>query len=314
MSCARQAFALSAALFLSPALLAVTDATPNYAQERAEQATELTAPFNWFSLVALQWLKPGLTTVGSAPGNTLVLAGAPAHLLSAEQKDGKVTLVAADPSLRLNAKPIAPGTTLTEGEADTDALSSGTLRLWTIQRGDRRYLRVKDSNAPARLHFRGLRWYAPDPRFRVTARWIPYTIPHTLTTHNQIGQNYDTPVPGYVEFTLNGTTQKLLPLSVAAKYLWFVFRDETYRTDTYGGGRFLYADSPSNGPSQPGTVILDFNEAYNPPCAYSPYATCPLAAPENRLPSAIPAGEKRYSDDEDARPAASLQPPSRSAH
>ena len=306
---ARAAFALLFAACLPPVLLAQDP--PDYAKERAEAATSLTAPFDWLSLVALEWLKPGLTTVGSAPGNTVVLAGAPAHLLSAEQKDGTVVLVAADPSLRLNNQPVHAGTTLSDKEDEADALSSGTLRLWAIQRGDRRYLRIKDSNAPARLHFHGLRWYAPNPSLRITAQWIPYTTPHSFITHNQIGQSYSTPVPGYVQFTLNGATHTLLPLATSEKYPWFVFRDETYRSETYGGGRFLYTDPPSNGPSKPGTVILDFNEATNPPCAYSPYATCPLAAPENRLPIAIPAGEKRYAEDEPAQAAASQQTPAR---
>ncbi len=291
------------ALSLSSSV-AVAQAPPDYAKERAEMAEGLTAPFDWLSLVALEWLRPGVTTVGSAPGNTVILANAPAHLLSIKQEGGKVVLVAANPALRLGRRSVQPGATLSDGEAAADALSAGTLRLWAIQRGDRRYLRIKDSNAPARLHFHGLRWYAPDPSFRITARWIPYTTPHSFTTHNQIGQSYSTSVPGYVEFTRNGTAHTLLPLNTSGGQLWFVFRDETYRSETYGGGRFLYAGLPSNGLSNPGTVILDFNEAYNPPCAYSPYATCPMAAPENRLPFAIPAGEKRYTDDEEGASAA----------
>lgn len=304
MLATRRHLAPALLVLLAPSALApAAEPTPNYAADRAERAAGLTSPFGWFSLVALEWLQPGTTTVGSAPGSTVRLPGAPAHLLSVGQRNGKVTVLAADPSLRLGKEPVRPGSLLSDGEGDNDALSSGTLRLWAIARGDRRYLRIKNSDAPARLHFHGLRWYAPDPSLRITARWVPFSTPHTLTTHNQIGQSYDTPVPGYVEFTLGGATHRLLPLSTSDESLWFVFRDDSYRTTTYGGGRFLYTEPPSNGPTQPGTVVIDFNQAVNPPCAYSPFATCPLAAPENRLSVAIAAGEKRYAEDEEAQPA-----------
>ena len=168
------------------------------------------------------------------------------------------------------------------------------MRLWAIDRGGKRYLRVKDSDAPALKHFHGLSWYTPAATYRVEARWIPYTSPHTLNVLNKLGQITPTPVPGYVEFELAGKTQRLTPMEASEKGLWFVFLDATHRTTTDGGGRFLITGAPSNGLHTAGTVVLDFNEAVNPPCAYSPYATCPLAAPENRMTVAVPAGEKRY--------------------
>jgi uncharacterized protein (DUF1684 family) len=272
---------------------------PDYARERAERAQGLTQPYGWFSLVALEWLKPGVTTVGSAKDNSVVLAGAPAHLMALEQKDGKVALVASDSSLSLGGQPLHVGSShpmVGDREDNASAMASGTLRLWAIDRGGKRYLRVKDSDAPALKHFRGLRWYAPDRNYRVEARWIPYSSPHTMQVMNKLGQITPVPVPGYVEFELDGQKRTLVPMEAGKSGLWFVFRDATALHTTDGGGRFLTTDAPSNGLDKAGTVTLDFNEAVNPPCAYSPYATCPLAAPENRLPVPVPAGEKRYDD------------------
>jgi uncharacterized protein (DUF1684 family) len=268
---------------------------PDYAAERAARAQGLTQPYGWLSLTALEWLKPGVTTVGSAAGNTLVLAGAPDHLATFEQKGGKVTVTACAPSLTFHGRPLAAGTLLGSGEGDDSALASGRLRLWVIDRGGQRYLRVKDPEAPTLRQFHGLSWYPPDEHLRVTARWIPDAPPHVLHVTNEIGQVSTASIPGHVEFELNGAKQTLIPIEADAKDgLWFVFRDQTYLQTTYGGGRFLTTDVPSNGLGHPGTVVLDFNEAVNPPCAYSPFATCPLAPREARLPVAVPAGEKRY--------------------
>jgi uncharacterized protein (DUF1684 family) len=272
---------------------------PDYAHERAVRAQGLTQPYGWFSLVALEWLKPGVTTVGSAKDNSVVLVGAPAHLMVLEQKDGKVALVASDPSLSLGGQPLHAGNAhviISDREDNPSAMTSGTLRLWAIDRGGKRYLRVKDSDAPARKHFHGLHWYAPDRHYRVEALWIPYSSPHTMHVMNKLGQITPMPVPGYVEFKLDGKKQTLAPMEAGKDGLWFVFRDATALHMTDGGGRFLTTNAPSNGLEKPGTVTLEFNEAVNPPCAYSPYATCPLAAPENRLLVPVPAGEKRYDD------------------
>lgn len=271
----------------------VSAQAPDYAKDRAERATGLTTPYGWFSLVALEWLKPGISTVGSAKDNSIVLAGAPAHLMTVEEKDAEVKLLKADASLTMQGKRVSESV-VGENEGEAAALSSGTLRMWAIHRGDRRYLRVKDSNAPALKNFHGLSWYAPAKQYRVEARWIPYTSPHTLKVMNKLGQITPVQTPGYVEFELNGTKQTLVPMDAGKEGLFFVFRDLTAKTTTDGGGRFLSVDAPPGGLDKPGTLLIDFNEAVNPPCAYSPYATCPLASPENRLSVNVEAGEKRY--------------------
>lgn len=268
----------------------------DYAKERADRAKGLTTPYGWFSLVALDWLKPGTSTVGAAKDNSIVLAAAPAHLMTLEQKDGKVTLLKADPSLSVQGKQAGSGALIGDGEDDAAALATGTIKLWAIDRGGKRYLRVKDSEAPALKHFHGLSWYAPDQKYRIEAKWVPYTTPHTLQVMNKLGQITPTKVPGYVEFELNGMKQLLTPMESDKDGLFFVFRDATSRKTTDQGGRFLSTSGPSAGLDKPGTLTIDFNEAVNPPCAYSPYATCPLASPENRLPVPVNAGEKRYEE------------------
>ena len=291
---------VSAALLagvLSAAHRTLAQGTPpagDYAAERAQRAKDLTQPYGWFSLVALDWLKPGVITVGSAKDSSVVLPGAPAHLLTLEQAEGKVMPTAAAAGVTLHGQPVPLHVPLSDDEDDTAAVASGSLRLWVIDRGGKRYLRVKDSAAPALRQFRGLRWYGPAAKYRVEARWVPFTTPHTLHFLNQLGQISDVEEPGQVEFTLDGKRCTLTPLSATDKGLWFVLRDLTSTKTTDQGGRFLYTDAPSHGLKSSGTVVLDFNEAENPPCAYSPFATCPLAAQENRLPVELPAGEKRY--------------------
>ena len=274
----------------------LAQAAPDYAKERADQAKELTAPYGWFSLVALDYLKPGVTTVGAAKDNQVTLAEGPAHLVAFEQDGGKVTVKSAAASLMMNGKLVSGGdAVVSANEDDASALTSGTLKMWAIDRGGKRYLRVKDSNAPALRHFHGLNWYAPKTVYRVEAKWIPYTSPRTFNVLNKLGQWTPIQAPGYVEFAMNGKTMTLVPMSADKTSLFFVFRDQTAPSSTYGGGRFLSTEGPSNGLDKPGTLMIDFNEATNPPCAYSPYATCPLASKENRLATAVPAGEKLYS-------------------
>ena len=276
---------------------------PNYLQQitqfRTQRAKNLTSPEGWFSLVALEWLQPGDTTVGSAPGNTLHLDHAPAHLATFHLANNTVAL-AAPPggfpaNTTLDGKPAAPAT-LSYDENHPSQLRYGGLLIIVIKRGDRLYLRVKDAQSPTRTEFHGLSWYPPDPRFVVTAKWTPYNPPRSLTVPNILGQTERDPAPGIAEFTLDGQTVRLEPVieDPADKLLFFIFRDTTSHTTTYGAGRFLYAQYPSNGLDKPGTVVLDFNRTQNPPCAYTAYATCPLPPQQNRLNIAIPAGEKRY--------------------
>ncbi len=272
------------------------EGAPDYTELRAARAQSLMLPDGWFSLVALEKLQDGDTQVGSAQNEEVVVAHVPAHLLTLHKQGEAITFAAVDPTLAVAGRAASAGARVNTGDEDAaHAMRSGAVLLWVIDRGGEKYLRVKDAQAPARLHFHGLAWYKPEARYRVQARWVPYSTPHTLDITNKLGQVRAEPVPGYAEFLIDGRTERLTP-TVEGGALFFVFRDATSRLETDGGGRFLTTPAPSYGMAKEGTVELDFNQAVNPPCAYSPFATCPLAPRENRLPVAIPAGEKRYDD------------------
>jgi len=288
--------ALAMTILLSPSLFAADSG--KWQQDldtwRTDRAQKLLAPDGWFSLVGLDWLQPGKNTVGKAADNRIRLTSqnAPDHLGVLDLENGKVQLLAPSDGfpagLTVDDKP-AQATTLTE----ENTLRVGTLTLVAIKRGDRFGLRSKDADAPTRKQFHGLNWYAPDTRYRVTARWIPYTPQHDVAIPTIIGTTLHDKVPGAAEFTLNGKTVRLEPIVEDGK-LFFILRDTTSRSTTYGAARFLYTDLPANGLDKPGELLLDLNRLQNPPCAYTPYATCPLPPEQNRLAVAFPVGEKRY--------------------
>jgi hypothetical protein len=170
--------------------------------------------------------------------------------------------------------------------------------MFVIHRGDRYALRLKDSHSSTLLHFHGLKWYAPNEKYRVAARWIPYVPAKMVKIPTILGTTIEMPVPGAAEFVLDGQTLRLEPVLESPKdtELFFILRDTTSRTSTYGAARFLYTTFPDRGLNKPGKVWLDFNRVKNPPCAYTAYATCPLPPPQNRLTVALPAGEQRYHD------------------
>jgi uncharacterized protein (DUF1684 family) len=270
---------------------------------RTQHAADLQKPDGWLSLTGLEWLDPGDSALGSATDNKIHLpASGPSHVGIVRIEGPTVRLLPAPggfpPGLLIDGKP-AESQDLRTG-ADTDKgnprMTVGTLNFYVVKRGDRFALRIKDARSAAMLAFHGLQWYAPNPAFRVTARWIPYTPPKTLTLATLIGTSYDQPVPGAAEFTLDGKTYKLEPVveDNPAVKLFFILRDTTSTSTTYGACRFLYTALPPNGLDRPGGLALDFNHLENPPCAYTPYATCPLPPPGNRLPIPLPVGELRY--------------------
>ncbi|HEX4310506.1 MAG TPA: DUF1684 domain-containing protein [Acidobacteriaceae bacterium] len=268
---------------------------------RAQRAQSLSAPEGWLTLVALDWLRPGDNSFGAAADNRIRLdSPVAAHLGVLNLTGNQVRLVAPQrgfPStLLVDGKP-AHATSLAGDDARPTVMTAGTLTLIVIHRGDRYALRVKDSNAPTRVNFHGLHWFDPNPHFRVEARWIPWVPQHQEKIPTILGTTVEMPAPGLAEFTLDGQTIQLEPVleEPGARQLFFIVRDTTSHTASYGAGRFLYADFPDHGLDHPGRIVLDFNRLQNPPCAYTPYATCPLPPARNRLSLALPAGEERYS-------------------
>ena len=280
------------------ALLAVIAGSPatTYRDEilkyRAQREAELKADDGWLTVSGLFWLKPGPNVAGSAAGSDLRLPSkAPARIGVFDLTDGKVTFTA-DPSAQLTsagtplgARPVAAP------RADENALAVGDLRMFVVHREDRFGIRLRDLNSPQRAQFTRLRYFPIRPRFRVRAKFTPYTPPRIVAVPNVLGQHPEMESPGYVTFTLLGKPLRLEPVyeDDERRDLFFIFKDTTSRDATYPAGRFLHADSPKDG-----YVTLDFNKAYNPPCAFTDFATCPLPRKENQLPVRIEAGELAY--------------------
>ena len=281
------------------ALAAAVDPAYQASVEKWRQAYETTlrADDGWLTVSGLFWLHDGDNRFGSDPLGDIVVAGkgVPAQSGAFTFHDVKV-VVHAQPSakLLLNGKPV----TTAELHADTpyERLELGGLAFFVHASGTRFGIRLKDKNSKARREFSGLHWFPIDPAYRVTARFVPYQPPKTVQTQNIVGDFDPYVMIGTVTFTLQGKQYQLegsenMP---GTGTLFIVFRDLTSGKLTDSAARFLVTAAPKNG-----TVVLDFNEAYNPPCAYTAYATCPLPSPGNRLRVAIPAGEKNYKEQAD---------------
>jgi len=261
---------------------------------RAQRVERLQAPSGWLSLIGLHWLKDGKNSVGSAKGNDVVLAAGPAHLGAITLKDGKAT-IDIDPksAATVDGKTVASAELLDDSHEKPTTVAFGTASFYLIDRNGKKALRVKDSEAKTRKQFKGIDSFAIDPGWRVEAKFEEFKPAHTLEIPTVLGTVDKMTVPGKVTFTRDGKSYSLLPVLEApdAKEFWFIFADRTSGKETYGAARFLYADLPKDG-----KLTIDFNKAYNPPCAFTPYATCPLAPPENRLDLRVTAGEKKYAE------------------
>jgi uncharacterized protein (DUF1684 family) len=272
---------------------------------RTQHVADLMKPDGWLSLAGLEWLQPGDNSFGSATDNKIHLpAGNPAHLGVLHLQGTIVTLTAPSggfpADFLIDGKPAQAQELRTDPDSDqhNPHLTIGTLNMYVIRREARFALRIKDSKSPTLTGFHGLHWYDPNAKYRVTAKWLPYEPPKTVTLATLIGTTYDQPVPGAAEFTLSAKTYRLEPVleDPAEPKLFFILRDLTSKTTTYAACRFLYTGLPTNGLDKPGELVLDFNHLENPPCAYTPFATCPLPPRGNRLPISLPVGEKRYHD------------------
>ncbi|MGB2591359.1 MAG: DUF1684 domain-containing protein [Candidatus Acidiferrum sp.] len=272
---------------------------------RAQHVADLLKPAGWLSLTGLEWLKPGDNTFGTAADNKIRLAGnSAAHMGILHLEGNSVQLLPPaggfPPDLQVAGAPAKVQLLPVEAETDRNAphITIGTLNMYVIRREDRYALRVKDSKSPTLVGFHGLNWYPPNVKYRVTAKWIPYNPPKSITLATLAGTTYSQPVPGVAEFQLEGKTYRLEPVleDPAATQLFFILKDTTSAMTTYHACRFLYTVLPSHGLDQPGELVLDLNRLENPPCAYTQFATCPLPPPQNRLAIALPVGEKRYHD------------------
>jgi len=269
----------------------------NYQQEierwHAQRIARLTAPDGWLSLVGLEWLKPGTNRIGSAGDNDIVLAKAPAHLGTITWADDNSLSITLDAANGVTIDGIAQDRAVLrdDSRADPTTVAFGSVSFTAIDRSGRKGLRVRDSEAETRIHFKGIERFPVDPAWRIVADWIPLDPPFQLATGTVIGTIENYPAPGRAVFERDRQRFELYPVLEAPgdKQLFLIFADATSGKETYGAARFLYADMPRDG-----KIVLDFNKAYNPPCAFTPYATCPLAPPENRLDVRVTVGERKY--------------------
>lgn len=252
----------------------------------------LRQPDSWLTLVGLAWLQPGDNPVGSDAASRVVLPkSAPARLGVLRLDGERVTFTAAPGApVTVDGKPVRTIEMKSDATGAATILHAGSVQFYVIRRSDRLAVRVKDSAAEALAKFKGLEYYSADLAWRVEARFEPSNPVGEVEVPNALGFTEKIAAPGHVVFTLGGVEHRLLALDDTGDgRLFLVFGDQTNGRETYGGGRFLYTDPPANG-----KVTIDFNRAYNPPCVFSPYATCPLPPPGNRMPIAVTAGEKKY--------------------
>jgi uncharacterized protein (DUF1684 family) len=276
--------------------LAVTPVDPSSYRSQLEKWRQrreesLKAENGWLTVAGLFWLKEGASTIGAGAANDFVLppGSAPAKVGTFDFHDGKTVFQPAPGVVvTVNGRPVVKAALTDDATERPDVVAVSRLSMFVIRRGSRFGIRLKDSDSEARRNFTGTRWFPITPEYRVAAKFVPYAPPKKISIPNLLGDVDEEESPGYAEFTLSGRSLRLDSVS-EGDMLFFIFRDLTANNETYPSGRFLYTLLPQNG-----QVTLDFNQAVNPPCAFTPYATCPLPPEGNRLGIRIEAGELRY--------------------
>jgi uncharacterized protein (DUF1684 family) len=243
---------------------------------------------DWVSIAGLHLLKPGHNTAGSATTSDIVLPASTPPTVGRFVLDAGRVRFEPEPAVRvlLRGEPV---TTAIDLRDDADELVTGDVRLVVHVSGQTRSIRVRDPNGPLARGFLGFTWFPVDAQYRVMGRFIRDRLPQRRKVLNTYGDVDEYTTEGVVEFRLLGQTLRLRPFTTRPRRLYFVFRDASSGHETYETARFLYSDLRDDG-----TTLLDFNMAYNPPCAFNPYTTCPIPLRENRLPVKILAGERAY--------------------
>jgi uncharacterized protein len=246
----------------------------------------------WLTLAGLFWLKQGDNSIGSGDTSDFLLPkGAPSQVGIFQVSGKEVTFTSlTGEHLTINGRTISGPATLKHNEDDekSDQIQIGAVRFYVIDRNGRLAVRVKDRNSPALQEFKGTQFFPINESFRFEGKFTP--APEKIAMPNVLGETEMQESPGIVEFQSQGQSYKLRPI-YEGKTLFFVFKDLTSKKETYQPGREVNTPLPKDG-----KVALDFNKAYNPPCAFTPFATCPLPPKENVLPVRIEAGELRYAE------------------
>jgi uncharacterized protein (DUF1684 family) len=302
MTASMFAVMIGAALFVPPLMAAQqsASATPgenhSHAVEawRAGRHESLLRPDSYLTQVGLEWLKDGENRVGSAADNDIRLPHGPAYWGSVFLQNDQLSFVSSDSaSVSINGGSLEQAMLVPDTEGVPTLVASGTLSFYAIFR-ESYALRIKDSKAKNLLNFKGVDNFPVDVSWRINGRFMRAAEGESIEIVNVLGQVSKSPVAGTLEFDRDGKAYSLLGLeSEDAEDVWFIFADRTSGHGTYGAGRFLHSDGlPENG-----RLTVDFNKAYNPPCAFSPYSTCPLPPQRNRMDLFVTAGEKDYHPD-----------------
>jgi uncharacterized protein (DUF1684 family) len=271
-------------------------AQQNYRQElqawRDRRDMNLRGDNSWLTVAGLVFLKPGRNTFGAGPLNDVVLPeGSDVGTGVLELDGGRVHLVSKKPVVVNNTRTTAAEIRPATDDRPADRVTLGPVSFFLMRSGDRIAVRLRDQNSQLRLAFTGLKWFPANDAFNVVARFEPYARAKEVKVPNILGDLDPFQATGLLAFALEGKTYKLEVYDIGgAEPLFIVFKDLTSGHETYPAARFLNAARPNT----KGETALDFNKAYNPPCAYNPYTTCPLPRAQNRLNIRIEAGELDY--------------------
>jgi len=261
---------------------------------RKKRDKEMRAPTSWLNIAGLFWLKEGANKFGTSEENSITLPrdSAPPFAGSFFLDKGAVT-VTSEPGteLRINGNKVQRSVLKGDDIEKPDVIELSDLRMWVIKRFDRYAIRLRDLNHIPFLNYTGLDFYPPTEQYKLEAEYHPFPESKSVEVGTVIGETTEMNSPGYVTFKIDGKVYRLDAFSAEPKTLFFIFGDNTNGKETYEASRFMNAEI-----FESGKVVLNFNRAYNPPCAYTPYATCPLPPPQNQLKISILAGEKKYPD------------------
>ena len=295
--------ALALALLLAPGACAPGEPPVDAAAHRADveawrqdRLAALRRPDGWLSLAGLFWLRPGESSFGSAADADLRYEadGTPARLGTFTLSPDGTVAFAAEPGAGVTDEVGAAATTvISPPGGPAPLLRRGPLSWHVLRRGERVGVRLRSEASPVLTGFEGIETFPVTTAWRVAGRYEPYDPPRLIRVPDILGGENETPARGALVFEVDGETHRLdvWEDSDDPANHFTAFADATNGTDTYGGGRFLWVDAPAEGDDR---VVVDFNRAYNPPCVFTPYATCPLPPRQNRLPFPVPAGEKTW--------------------
>jgi len=274
---------------------AQTDYVKEIEKWRSDQEADLKKETGWLTVAGLFWLKEGINTIGAGRDFDVRLTDnfKQKKFGEIDFKNGAATLkVESGVEAQSDGQNISTSIELVSDEKGKPTqIRTGSQTFFLIKREERFGIRLKDSQSKARLAFKGMHWFPIDESYKVTARFEASPEPKELMVPNVLGGFFKMKSPGILKFALKGKEYSLQPVDEGDGTLFIIFRDGSNLNETYGAGRFLYADKPVNG-----EAVLDFNKAQNPPCAFTSFATCPLPPPQNNLDVEIKAGEKRYGD------------------